>query len=469
VRVYLAYLMALGLAGYAWRDWFPAAAGLVLLMAGINHPDMPHSILGVPGLNLWNAVALVALPAWLVGRRRERLSWDLPPLAALGLAVYVIIICVGNARLVAQPGPVVLDADSVGEYIVNPLKYLLPALMIYDGARTRRRFSLAVLVVLAVYVALALLVFKWMPLSEAGSGGELTSRGLRRLAQETGFHKNSLAVMLAGACWAVLAARCLVRSRLVSLSLACLAGLVTLAMALTGGRGGYLAWVAVGLAMCLVRWRALLVIGPLAVAGLVTVAPGVAQRALEGISARGEQSETGEIDQEALGAGRLAVWPYMLAKVQESPLVGYGRLGYVRSGLHAFLVAEVDASFPHPHNAYLEWLLDNGWLGMLPMLLLYGGVLLTSVVLFRDSAHPMFVSAGGMAFALVFAHVVGSATGRSWYPNEDTATMWASVGLMLRVWVERGRGRAAAARERASGVRQLPATPVAVPVPAARG
>jgi len=172
VRVYLAYLMALGLAGYAWRDWFPAAAGLVLLMAGINHPDMPHSILGVPGLNLWNAVALVALPAWLVGRRRERLSWDLPPLAALGLAVYVIIICVGNARLVAQPGPVVLDADSVGEYIVNPLKYLLPALMIYDGARTRRRFSLAVLVVLAVYVALALLVFKWMPLSEAGSGGE---------------------------------------------------------------------------------------------------------------------------------------------------------------------------------------------------------------------------------------------------------------------------------------------------------
>ncbi len=445
MRVYLAYLLALSLAAYACRDWFPAAAALVLMMAGINHPDMPHEILGVPGLNLWNALALVALPAWLVGRRRETPEWDLPPLATVALVGYALIICVGFARLALQPGPVRLDADLVGEYIVNPLKYLLPALMFFDGARTRPRFSLAMLAILAGYAALGLLVFKWMPLSEASTGGELTLRGLRRLAQETGFHKNSLAVMLAGASWAVLAARPLLRSRLGSAALACLAGLLAVAMALTGGRGGYVAWVCVGLVMSVARWRAFLVIGPLAVAALVALAPGVAQRAQEGLSVDGEQSDSGEIDPETLFAGRLAVWPYMLAKVQESPLVGYGRLGYERSGLHAFLAAEVDASFPHPHNAYLEWLLDNGWLGMVPMLMLYGGVLALSLQLFRDSRHPMFTAAGGVAFALVFAHVVGSATGRTFYPNEETATMWAAVGLMLRVWVERSRGRAAAA------------------------
>jgi len=439
VRVYLAYLLALLLAFYAWRDWFPAAAGLVLMMAGINHPDMPHEILGVPGLNLWNAVALVALPAWLVGRRREHLDWDLPPLATAALLFYVLIICIGFVRLALQPGPVTLSPDLVGEYIVNPLKYLLPAIMFFDGARTRTRFSIAMGVTLAVYALLGLLVFKWMPLSLAGSGGELTARGLHRLAQETGFHKNSLSVMLAGGSWAVLATRPLLRSRVGSLALVGLAGLLALATALTGGRGGYLAWICVGLVMSLLRWRVLLVIGPLMVAALTALVPGVAQRALEGVSARSEDSDSAEIDAESLSSGRLAVWPYMLAKVQESPLVGYGRLGYERSGLHAFLIAEVDPTFPHPHNAYLEWLLDNGWLGMAPMLLLYGGVIACSLLLFRDTRHPMFTAAGGVAFALVFAHVVGSATGRTWYPNEETATMWAAVGLMLRVWVERAR------------------------------
>ena len=465
MRVYLVYLLALFLSAYAWRDWFPAAAGLVLMMAGINHPDMPHEIFGVPGLNLWNALALVALPAWLIGRRREQSAWDLPPLATVALVGYVFIICIGFVRLVLQPGPLTLDADLVGEYVMNPLKYLLPAVMFFDGARTRTRLFLALLAILAAYAALGLLVFKWMPLSMASSGGELTMRGLRRLAQETGFHKNSLSVMLAGASWAVLAARPLLRSRVASAGLVGLSGLLALAMALTGGRGGYVAWVCVGLVMSVARWRAFLVLGPLAVAALLALVPGAAQRAVEGLSAGGEQMDPEDADPDALSAGRLAVWPYMLAKAQESPFVGYGRLGYERSGLHAFLVAEVDASFPHPHNAYLEWLLDNGWLGLAPMLLLYGAVLALSLRLFVDSRHPMFTAAGGVAFALVFAHLVGSATGRTWYPNEETVTMWAAVALMLRVWVERSRGQRPAAQ--ASAGRRARVRPPAAVTPAA--
>jgi O-antigen ligase len=441
MRVYLAYLLTAFLAAYAWRDWFPAAAGLVLLMAGINHPDMPHEVLGVPGLNLWNVLLLATLPAWLAARRREGLTWDLPPPGTVLLLVYAAIICVSFVRLVLDPGPVTIGAsDLVGEYILNPLKFLLPAVMFFDGARTRSRQYLGLLCILMVYVALAVLVIKWVPLSQASSGGEMVSRGLRRLSQETGLHKNSLSVMLAGACWAVLAARPLVRSRTRSLALFGLAGLLALAMALTGGRGGYLAWACVGLVLSVLRWRVFLVLGPLAVTLLIALAPGVAQRAVEGIAVTDDQSESVEVDREEVSAGRLTVWPYMLDKIKESPLVGFGRLGYQRSGLYAFLVAEVDDTFPHPHNAFLEWLLDNGWVGMMAMLLLYGSVLVTALILFVDSRHPLFTASGGVAFALLFAHVVGSATGRTWYPNEETVTMWAAVGLMLRVWVERSRG-----------------------------
>jgi O-antigen ligase len=441
MRVYLVYLGTLFLVTYAWKDWFPAAAGLVLMIAFHDHPDMPRELLGVPGLNLWNVLLLAAVPAWLMGRRREGLHWDLPRPAGLLLLVYVAIISVSFLRLLLDPGPVELQtADLVGEYLVNPLKYLVPAVMIFDGARSRPRLQLALAGVLGACLFLSILVVKWVPLSDAMSGGELGSRALRRLDRETGFFRTGLSVMLAGASWAVLAVRSLSRSRLLSLALLGVAALMAFAMALTGGRGGYLAWALVGLVLSLLRWRAALVIAPLAVSLILAFAPGVRERALEGI--RGQEGGRGEggVDTELLSAGRLVVWPFMLAKVGESPLVGFGRLGYQRSGLHAQITAEVDSTFPHPHNAYLEWLLDNGWLGMAPMVVLYALVLACSLILFADSRHPFFVAAGGTAFALVFAQLVGSLTGRHWYPDEETVTLWAAVGLMLRVWVERSRG-----------------------------
>jgi O-antigen ligase len=440
MRVYLVYLGTFLLASYGWKDWFPPAVSLVLMIAVHDHPDMPREILGVPGLNLWNLLLLATVPAWLAGRRREGLRWDMPPLATGLLAIYLAIIVVGFLRLAFDPGPVQLSTgDLVGEYLVNPVKYLVPAVMIYDGARNRPRLLLALAGVLGVYLFLSVMVVKWVPLSEAMTGGDLGSRALRRLDRETGFFRTGLSVMLAGASWALVAARPLARSRLVSLALLGAAGLVAFAMALTGGRGGYLAWAGVGLVLSLLRWRIALVLAPLVAAAVLAVAPGVKERALEGV---GEDEATGQqqVDAELLSAGRLAVWPYMLAKIEESPLVGFGRLGYRRSGLHAQITAEVDPTFPHPHNAYLEWLLDNGGLGMAPMLLLYVLVLGLALVLFRDSRHPTFVAAGGAAFALVGAQLVGGFTGRYWYPNEETVTMWAAVGLMLRVWTERSRG-----------------------------
>ena len=50
----------------------------------------------------------------------------------------------------------------------------------------------------------------------------------------------------------------------------------------------------------------------------------------------------------------------MIEKIKEAPLFGYGRLAMRRTGLSAFLMEQLGESFPHPHNAYLEQLLDNG-------------------------------------------------------------------------------------------------------------
>jgi O-antigen ligase len=102
--------------------------------------------------------------------------------------------------------------------------------------------------------------------------------------------------------------------------------------------------------------------------------------------------------------------------------------------------------FPHPHNAYLEWLLDNGIIGFLPLL---GFIVLTiiySVQLFRNG-DPYLAAAGGIALSLLLAQLIGGMGAQHFYPRESTLGMWAAILLMFRVLVERKR-----ALSRAPGV-----------------
>ena len=100
-----------------------------------------------------------------------------------------------------------------------------------------------------------------------------------------------------------------------------------------------------------------------------------------------------------------------------------------RTGLATFLLEELGESFPHPHNAYLEWLLDNGVVGFVLMMPFYVVVLALSTSLLRDSRSPVFVAAGGAALALVLALLVGSVGSQTFYPREGAVGMWAAIGL----------------------------------------
>jgi O-antigen ligase len=443
MRTAVIYLGTLFLAGYAVRDWYKSVCGLIIMTAVLDNPNMPREMFGIGGLNPWNLLFFVVVPAWLVSRRREGLKWDMPWHMNLLLLLYVGVILVGFARLLLDRGPITASTgELVREYLLNTLKYIVPGLLLFDGARDRTRFVLGMASLLAVYVVVALLVIKWMPLTAASGGEYFQARAMRRLHEEIGIHRTALSVMLAGACWAMLGVRSLADRRSVRLGLLGVVAIVFFAQALTAGRGGYLASACVGLVLCLLRWRKYLLVAPLAVAAVLSLVPGVRERALTGIKADSEGAEDA-VDEETLSAGRLSVWPYMLAKVWEAPIVGFGRLGYQRSGLAAYIAEEIDPTFPHPHNAYLEWLLDNGWLGLALVAPFYLAVLGYALVLFTDSSHPMYVAAGAAAFALVFSQLVGGMTGRSWYPDAETLGMWCAIGLMMRVWVERARVREA--------------------------
>jgi O-antigen ligase len=100
---------------------------------------------------------------------------------------------------------------------------------------------------------------------------------------------------------------------------------------------------------------------------------------------------------------------------------------------------DYNESFPHPHNVYLEWLLDNGIIGFIPVAAFFGMVIIYSVSLFRDSSDPSYVAVGGCALALVVAQLVAGIGAQHFYPRESTLGMWAAIFLMLRVHVERQR------------------------------
>jgi O-antigen ligase len=134
-------------------------------------------------------------------------------------------------------------------------------------------------------------------------------------------------------------------------------------------------------------------------------------------------------------SGRTVIWPAVIAEIGKSPIFGYGRDGFHSSGVAEYVAIELGDPFPHPHNAYLEWMLDSGVLGLLLIMPFYGFVVIGAMKMFREQ-DPLASAAGGMALALVSCELVGSMGAQSLYPRESTVVMWALLGIMVRVFTQ---------------------------------
>ncbi len=308
----------------------------------------------------------------------------------------------------------------------------------------------ALLSIMGVYFLLGIQVIRWIPPDFALSGEELSARSLKILVNEVGYHRVNLSMMLSGASWAILAVTPLYDSGRNKVLI--FAGFLVLvySQALTGGRMGYAAWAVVGLVLAFIRWKKYLLLVPLVVLVIASTVPGVEERMAQGFSPASPPTAPVYTDSQVfkpdapdlytVTAGRNIAWHFIVDKIGESPVIGFGRQAMKRTGLTAMLFEDFGEEFPHPHNAYLEMLLDNGWVGLLLVLPFYVVILWHGVSLFRDSRSPVFVSAGGVACALVLALLVASLGSQTFYPREGAVAMWCGIGLLLRVYVERSRG-----------------------------
>jgi O-antigen ligase len=441
-RIAIVLIGVVVLSIYASKDWFKSLCGLIVLMGVMASKYMPTNLFGIQGFNPWNILFLAVFLGWLASRRREGVTWDMPGHIKVLLLLYLAVILLGFGRAV-------LDRSNLEDYplknliseeLINTVKWVLPGILLFDGGRTRRRLMWALACVLTIYVLVALQVTREVP---SDSVLEDSSALIvdRMEVNGIGYNADNTSAMLAGAFWGTLAVLPLASGRHRKALIAAAAGIIVFGQALTGGRAGYVAWGGVGLVLCLLKWRKQLILAPVVVLLLPHIFPGATrlmQLGFDEIDAAGQATT----DDRALTSDRNLIWPLVIDKIRESPMIGHGRLAMKRTGLmgETEKILGEGEGIGHAHNLYLETLLDNGIMGSLPIFLFWGTILTYSARLFRSS-NRLYSAVGGLAMSLVLAQAIAGMGSLHVYPMEETFGMWTAVFLMMRVYVEEKRAQ----------------------------
>jgi O-antigen ligase len=442
IRLTALYIMVAGVSVYAWKDWFKSLCGLILVMAIIHHEDMPTNMFGIQGFNVWNIMFLSIALACMASRQRQGYTWDMPRYVSVLLLLYLGVIVVGFLRAFFDRSHIqgYPPKNLISEELINTIKWVLPAILLFYGCRTRKQVVMALVCLLAMYFLLAAQVVKRMPLESALGGNDAGIQHTRlKICSDIGYSSCDMSTILAGASWGMIAVLPLLLKKKHKALVLAAAGMIAFGQALTGGRAGYLAWGAAGLVLCLLKWRKYLLLAPVVVILLPILLPGATARMLYGFGQTDASGQAATDDYEVT-SGRNLIWPYVIDKIGESPVVGYGRLAMGRTGLSDKMMSEMGESFPHPHNMYLETLLDNGILGSIPIFLFWGTMLVYSGILFRSN-NRLYAAVGGLALALMLAQLAAGMGAQHFYPYESTFCVWMAMLLTLRVRVEERRAR----------------------------
>jgi O-antigen ligase len=447
MRENILYLIVAALAVYAWRDWFISVCALIVLSALSKHPDMPRMLWDMNGANPLNILLATVVVAWVVTRKTGSFARPCSRYVVVVCTLYTVVLVVSFLRAFVDTESLRRMAWAMPtrfifatECLVNPLKYLVLALMVFDGARTRRNLLLGYGAVIAQVLVFVVLTIRYIPLEclfeHAGSRhGEILYR--YRFQKFIGFHANDLALVLVAGFWALAASVPLLRMRRWWWKAgAVVAGtMIALSIALTNSRAGYLAFVGVGVLFGVLRYRWLVVVLPLALLLVLLVFPSVVDRISLGLGSV-DASGAEATDWDEVSAGRVTVlWPPTIDEICNAPVAGQGRLAIWRTSLYERFKEPDGSCTGHPHNAYLEMLLDSGAIGLVITLLCFVG--------FPALAYARRHEEDGLLATILYAGLAGAGTilimgtsGQTFWPREGTNTIFWIYALMMAgsVW-----------------------------------
>lgn len=411
-------------------DFRIGVALLIVLMPISASTIFPHAMAGITGLNPLNLLLLGTLGSCLMHRS---VAGDAGPLVAPQL-IWRYILPIGLAALLgvshvgAVPGYFLaaglISFDSAGSYLrdmlIKPLFMVLFAVLVGAAlARTEKleRFLLPMLI--SIWL-MGLMTIVFVLLSGAGLS-ELASSEARGFFSPLGMHANDL-----GRCYAIAYALLLftfaasedARQRMLLLGTM---GMVVLALLLTFSRGAFLGFAVVNVLFLISRRRIIsLLAGGMMLIGLVLMLPdAVFSRISAGWGSGANAISAGRID---------TIWLPLLPEVWSSPVIGHG-LGSIlwSQAMRAGSILQVT----HPHNAYLQALLDIGLLGLLMIGAYFTHVWKRFRGLSRDMRlHPVrrgFYEGAGVG---LLAFLITAFAGSSLLPVPEQCFLWLAIGMM---------------------------------------
>lgn len=434
IRLTVLSLLVAGLCVYAWRDWFVSLCGLVLLTTFTQHHDMPRMMMGIPGLNPWNIVLVVVICVRCMQHSRN--PWR-PPFLVSGLLIaYVLLLVLGALvavvdvdTLAARGWPVRSTTTLVMDLILNPVKYLAVGVLMYDGARSRRNMWMGVGTIVLYGVLHSLMMYKTMK----GVVFYGDYEDARRMTDKMiGLHANDLAALLTMTLWSAIFLATMLKGKW-----RWVWGLVAVVVVPTivgcHSRTAYVAVVAVAVVLGIVRWRKLLVVLPVGVIVAIALFPQIGMRLGMGF---GEGH--GATDWNEVTAGRTDnLWGPTMDQIVESPLIGHGRLAIGRTACYEEILAREGTVPTHPHNSYLEVLLDFGLVGLLVVTGLFLTIGWAAYQMMRCRNDVLVTVVGAVGFVGIVHVLALGLSSNYFYPKQSMMWLLCSSGLTIRMWTVR--------------------------------
>jgi O-antigen ligase len=418
-------------------DFRIGAVILVMMLPAADTPFIPHGLMGVTGLNPINMLLAGTLGAYLLRGRLQKAGALVPPkLAWMYIAPIVMGGLIGMNHVddivpYFYEMEVVKFTNAFGylrDMMVRPLIMVAVAVVFAAAvARSKKPERFIVLIALSVWVVVLIQLgyIAWTGVRL----GALASARARTFFDAIGIHANDLGRIYVIAYALLLFVWWETKQQSLKTFLFVTMGVMTFALLLTFSRGAYVGFLLVNLWMLAWKFNAKSVsLAVLCIVVALLIMPNaVYTRIMVGF-------DSGEAD--AVSAGRIeGIWLPLLPEALASPLWGNGL-----SSLMWSYAMETGAMMPvgHPHNAFLEALLDVGLVGLGLMLAFYWHVWQG----FRKLGSNAYLSPELRGFfqgatAGLLAFMVTCLAGSSLRPTAEATYLWLAIGMMYGIFARR--------------------------------
>jgi O-antigen ligase len=409
---------------------FRIGAVLLLVMLPVEGSYLfPHSVFGVTGLNPLNLVLAATLFSYLI--RGHALKSFLPKQLGWLFIVPIAIAGLLGTRHVGEVYPyfyeveVIHFTDALGylrDVLLKPMLTVVAALLIAQAvAKSKKAENFLVPFIIAVWL-MSVMAIGYVA-AEGVSIGALALTSSRTFFSALGMHANDLGRLYAVAYALLLFTWGETKDARLKTILLITMGVLTMALLLTFSRGAFVGWVLVNALFLVWKFNAKTIgIALLAgIAGLALMPGAVVSRMSLGLVGGGDVNE--------FSAGRVEeIWLPLLPELFKSPIWGNGLDATMWAQA---LWAEMMLPVTHPHNAYLQSILDMGLLGTGLLLAYYWHVYRTC----RDLGGNANLSPTMRGFyqgvvAGLMCFIITGFAGSSLRPAPEFAFLWIAIGMM---------------------------------------